>query len=108
MLLFIQMAVCCIHINPMTIEFDESQLRRLAQIEDEANCDIRAGFDWGQNLGSYLAQSTNSVSHDKFVAMLQENWGNVLSIEELEEVTMSFQQQLQSRVIQKLQSTKSS
>lgn len=91
----------------MTLEPDELQLRRLAQIEDEANCDISAGFDWGQNLGSYLAQSTNTVSHSKLIAMLQENLGTVLSIEELEEVALSFQQQLRSRVIQKLQSTKS-
>ena len=36
----------------MDLEIDDTELLKLAQIEDDADCDISAGFDFGKNLGN--------------------------------------------------------
>lgn len=88
----------------MEFKLSEARLRELAQIEAEANCDIGAGFDWGQNLGTHLKQVNSYVEDEKLMAVLQERLGDVLSKEELQEIVYSFQVQLRDRVIEKLQS----
>lgn len=95
----------------MEFKLSEVRLRELAQIEAEANCDIAAGFDWEQTLGTYPKQADSYVTDEKLteklMVVLQERWGDVLSREEIEEMIHSFQCQLQNRVIEKLQSTQS-
>lgn len=90
----------------MEFKLSEARLRELAQIEAETNCDIEAGFNWGQNLGTYLKQVNSYVDDEKLMAVLQERLGDVLSREELQEMIHSFQVQLRNRVIEKLQSAK--
>ncbi|UBF27476.1 hypothetical protein K9N68_05890 [Kovacikia minuta CCNUW1] len=91
----------------MEFRLDEAELRELAQIEAETNCDISAGFDWGQSLGNYLSQATRTIDHGKLLEILRESLGNVLSQEELEDAANSIQAQLRNRVIEKFQSAKS-
>lgn len=91
----------------MEFRLDEAELRELAQIEAETNCDIGAGFDWGQNLGNYLSQATRTLNHEKLLEVLRESLGSVLSQDELEDAANSIQQQLRNRVIEKFQSARS-
>jgi hypothetical protein len=78
----------------MNLKIDDTELLRLAQIEDEADCDISAGFDLGESLGNYLSQCLNSVSYEQLKEMLHNRVGNALSVEELDEVVSSIQQEL--------------
>lgn len=87
----------------MAFQLSEARLKELAQIEEEANCDIGAGFDWGQTLDHYLATASSCIDAEKLRALLKERLAHVLSQEELEEVARSFQDQLQSRIMKKLQ-----
>jgi hypothetical protein len=88
----------------MAFQLDEAELRALAQIEAETNCDIGAGLDWGQPLGQDLAPTSNLVDHGKLLEILQERLGTVLSQEELEETAQGIQAQLRTRLSEKLQS----
>jgi hypothetical protein len=78
----------------MNLEIDDAELLRLAQIEDEADCDISAGFDHGENLGDYLSQTLNSISYEHLKEMLHNRVGTALSVEELDAVVSSIQQEL--------------
>lgn len=65
---------------------NNSWLQWAVQLEDEANCDVDAGLDLGQNLGVYLVKTQSHISHEKLMAILQEELGNILSQEEIEEI----------------------
>jgi len=78
----------------MNLEINEKELLRLAQVEDEADCDISAGFDRGKNLGIYLSQALSSISYEQLKEMLHDRVGNALSVEELDEVVYGIQQEL--------------
>ena len=87
----------------MNLEIDDAELLRLAQIEDEADCDISAGFDHGENLGNYLSQALNSVSYDQLKEMLHNRFGDTLSVEKLDEAVSSIQQELSKpRLVQEI------
>ena len=43
----------------MEFVFDEAAAREAARIEDEAGCDIIAGYDLGANAGAYLSFVSN-------------------------------------------------
>lgn len=48
------------HFDWETFTYDSEWLREAVRIEDEADCDISAGFDWGANLGAVMAQRTGN------------------------------------------------
>lgn len=88
----------------MNLEIDDAELLRLAQIEDEADCDISAGFDHGEYLGGYLSQALNSISYERLKEMLHNRVGNAMSVEELDAVVSSIQQELSNpRLVQENQ-----
>lgn len=90
----------------MNLEIDDTELLRLAQIEDDADCDISAGFDFGKNLGNYLSQTLNSVSYERLKEMLQNRVGNALSTEEIDEITSGIEQELlKSCLVQETKNT---
>ena len=43
------------HFDWETFTYDEEWLREAVRVEEEADCDISAGFDWGTNLGAIMA-----------------------------------------------------
>jgi hypothetical protein len=78
----------------MRIKFDDNWLRWASQIEDESDCDITAGLDYGQNLGKYLETVMSDrkfVSRERFVQVLQDQVGSALSQEEIENLAQDFQ-----------------
>ncbi|WP_271253213.1 hypothetical protein [Pseudanabaena sp. Chao 1811] len=85
----------------MNLEIDDAELLRLAQIEDEADCDISAGFDHGENLGIYLSQSLNSISYNQLSEILHNSFGNALSAEEIDKVVLGIQQASKSHLVHK-------
>ncbi|KYC37577.1 hypothetical protein WA1_39600 [Scytonema hofmannii PCC 7110] len=87
----------------MEFKISEEHARAMAQIEEEANCDIGAGFDWGANLGEFLASTNCYIDHRKLLELLSERLEDVLSQEEIEETARSFQEQLRERVVKKYQ-----
>ncbi|KYC36549.1 hypothetical protein WA1_43460 [Scytonema hofmannii PCC 7110] len=91
----------------MEFKLSAARLKELAQIEEEANCDIGVGFDWGQKLGDYLLSTHYLIDQAKLITMLHEGLGNVLSTQELEELAIRFQEDLRNRVVAKLQSIES-
>lgn len=45
----------------------EEEAREFAQLEKSVGCDIGAGFDWGTNLGKFLANASHDVDHEKLM-----------------------------------------
>lgn len=76
-------------------DIDEAEMLRDVQIEDESGCDIRAGINHGTNLGNYLFEKINTISYDELKEILIDSKvGNILSSEEIEEVTAKIQERI--------------
>ena len=76
-------------------DIDEAEMLRDVQIEDESGCDIRAGINHGINLGNYIFEKINSISYDELKEILTDSKvGNVLSPEEIDEVTAKLQEKI--------------
>lgn len=92
----------------MKFTVTEEEAREMAQFEEEAGCDISAGADWGIHLDKVLElalEHTELVPQRlqvKLVELLSEQFGKVLSNEEVEELVAGFQAQLQRKVLEKL------
>lgn len=95
------------HFDLEKFEFDEEWLRQAVRLEDEADCDIEAGFNWGSDISNYIANRKSLINHNRLMSILQEELGNLLDQEDLEAIANSFQDQVRDRVIEKLQSAKS-
>jgi hypothetical protein len=86
----------------MGFKITEAQARSMARFESEACCDISVGPDYGVHLGEVMALALHPVDRAKFVDLLCDQFGTILSSEEIEEVASSFQIQLQERIAKKL------
>lgn len=92
----------------MKFTVTKEEAREMAQFEEEAGCDISAGADWGIHLDKVLElalEQTELVPQRlqvKLVELLSEQFGKVLSNEEVEELVAGFQAQLQRKVSEKL------
>lgn len=92
----------------MDFKLDEAELRAIqatprqanAQIEEEADCDISAGADWSVR----SPYSQHPINHEKLIALLQDELGEVLSLEELEDMALKVQEQARCRVMEKTHS----
>ena len=91
----------------MEFKITEAEAREMARFEEEVGCDISAGPDWGSRFGKVLEFVLNQPDHGKFVALLKEQYGTVLSPEEIEDVAVSFQAQLQERLERKVSQRRS-
>ena len=63
-----------IQLNWDTFTYDEAWLREVARQEEDADCDISAGYDWGTHLGEYL---TNPQGYNQFAhlrSMVKQAW----------------------------------
>lgn len=91
----------------MTFKIDPEHLRELAKIEEESNCDIEAGFDWGRSAGDYLASTKSYLDRQKLLAILRESLNDVLEPEDIEAIATDLQNRTQDLVTEKLQSAQS-
>jgi hypothetical protein len=85
----------------MEFKITEAEAREMAELEEEVGCDISAGADWGIHLDKVIELALNRFERGKFIDLLNEQLGNVMSSEEIEEVALSFQMQIQERLASK-------
>jgi hypothetical protein len=90
----------------MSFEFDEKWLKNAIQIEDEANCDIQAGLDLGQNADTYISEAKSYINYEKLMVILEESLGTIFQSNELELLASELQDRTRDLVIQKLQTKK--
>ncbi|NJR32080.1 MAG: hypothetical protein HC778_03445 [Chamaesiphon sp. CSU_1_12] len=94
----------------MEFKITEAEVREMAEFEEEVGCDISAGADWGIHLDKVIEIALNPVDlgepmlrdREKFIDLLKEQFGNVISPSEIEEIASSFQMQIQEWLASKL------
>jgi hypothetical protein len=86
----------------MEFKMTEAEAREMARFEEEVGCDISAGPDWGIHFDKVIELVLNQGDNSKFVNLLNEQFGTVMSPEEIEEVAASFQAQIQERLESKI------
>jgi hypothetical protein len=94
----------------MEFKITEAEAREMAKFEEGVGCDISAWPDWGVNLDRVMELALNRFDSSqenlrqrgKFADLLNEQFGNVMSPEEIEEVATSFQMQIQERLVNKI------
>jgi hypothetical protein len=86
----------------MRFQITEDEAREMARLEEECSCDISAGTDWGIHLDKVMELALYPGSYNKFVDLLNEQFGRVMSSDEIEEVAASFQMQIQKRLAGKV------
>jgi hypothetical protein len=86
----------------MEFKMTEAEAREMARFEEEVGCDISAGPDWGIHFDKVIELVLNQGDNSKFVNLLNEQFGTVMSPEEIEEVAASFQAQIQERLERKI------
>jgi protein-arginine kinase activator protein McsA len=91
----------------MQFQISDAQVRAMARLEIEAGCDVSAGPDYGIHLGKVMELAFHQVNREKFVNLLSQEVGNVLSREEIEEVASNIQAQIQELVAEKVSSQQS-
>jgi hypothetical protein len=91
----------------MEFMITEAEAQRLAELETEAGGMISAGPDLGDRLGDVIRLELFGVDHNKVVKLLNTEFGNVLSRDEIEEVAADLQTQIERRLIQKMVAQKS-
>ena len=91
----------------MEFKITEAEAQRLAEVETEAGGMISAGPDLGDRLGDIIRLELFGVDRNKVVKLLNTEFGNVLSRDEIEEVAADLQTQIERRLIQKMVGQKS-
>ncbi len=86
----------------MEFKMTEAEAREMARFEEEVGCDISAGPDWGIHFDKVIELVLNQGDNSKFVNLLNEQFGTVMSPEEIEEVAASFQAQIQEHLERKI------
>jgi hypothetical protein len=86
----------------MEFKITEAEAREMAKLEEEVGDDLSAGADWGIHLDRVMELALNRVDLSKFIDLLNEQVGSVMSPEEIEEVASSFQMQIQQRLKSKI------
>ncbi|KAM3096140.1 hypothetical protein ACKFKF_23415 [Phormidesmis sp. 146-12] len=85
----------------MKFTVTEAEARQMAQFEEEVNCDISAGSDWGSDFDQVLELVLTQIDNAKLTELISEQLGQVLSLEEVKELVASFQSQVREKVAEK-------
>ncbi|MBD1930117.1 hypothetical protein H6F74_28430 [Trichocoleus sp. FACHB-90] len=65
--------------NWESFTYDEGWLREAVRLEDEADCDIEAGFDWGASLGALIAHPEAYSRLVRLRSMVMRSFGELLA-----------------------------
>ena len=79
------------------IKFDEKWLREAVAIEDEADCDIHAGLELGQNLDEYVTNAKSYINRQKLISVLKDGFEEILSPTDIEEIADELQKEAQEK-----------
>jgi hypothetical protein len=86
----------------MTFKISQQRLLEMLAIEEECNCDISAGVDYGIHIGDYIASVVNLspplLNGEKLMGLLKEELGNRLTQTELEALAAEVQAEVRARV----------
>jgi hypothetical protein len=89
----------------MTFKIDEARFWELVAIEEDCNCDIIAGVDHGANIGkyiqTYLAPPASTFNREKLVSFLEEEIGDQLPLEDIENIASELELRVQERMAQR-------
>ncbi len=88
------------------IKFDEKWLREAVTMEDEADCDIHAGLELGQNLGEYVKNAKSYINRQKLISVLKDGFDEVLSPTDIEEIADELQKEAQEKARKIIQAKK--
>ena len=88
------------------IKFDEKWLREAVAMEDEANCDIHAGLELGQNLGKYVKNAKSYINRQKLISILEEKYEEILTSQDIEEIANELQKEAQEKARKIIQAKK--
>ncbi|MGF1522646.1 MAG: hypothetical protein ACFBSF_10060 [Leptolyngbyaceae cyanobacterium] len=91
----------------MVFEISRDELLEMARIEEEAGCDVEAGFDWGRSAGAYLVSAQNYIDREKLLLLLQEGLSTLLDAEAIDAIATELQNHTKDLVVEKLQSAES-
>ena len=91
----------------MAFEISQDELLEMARIEEEAGCDVEAGFDWGPNADAYLVSAHSYIDRAKLLALLREGLSTMLDAEDIDAIATELQNHTKDLVIEKLQSAES-
>jgi len=88
----------------MTFKIDEKRFQELVALEEECNCNIGAGIDYGSHIGKYIATVLQTQSQllnpDRLITFLQGELGEQLSTEDLNAIAAEMQEQVCRRIVQ--------
>jgi hypothetical protein len=62
-----------------TFTYDEEWLREAVRQEDEAGCDIAAGYDWGAHLGDVMANPEGYSHVTMLRSMVVQAWNRLVT-----------------------------
>lgn len=88
------------------IKFDEKWLREAVAIEDEADCDIHAGLELGQNLGEYVTNAKSYINRQKLISVLKDGFDEILSPTDIEQIADELQREAQEKARKIIQAKK--
>jgi len=91
----------------MEFKITAEEALEMAKFEEEANCDISAGSEWGIHLDKVMELALSQVNPAPLVEVLSQQLGNILSPDEIEDLVANFQAQAQAKVTEKLTLQKS-
>jgi hypothetical protein len=91
----------------MAFEISQDELLEMARIEEEAGCDVEAGFDWGRSAAAYLISAQSYIDREKLLALLRESLSALLDTEEIDAIATKLQNHTKDLVIERLQSAES-
>lgn len=69
-----------------SLDMSESQWAEMLAIEEETDCDVSAGFDYGQNTSAYLSLGKKYIDSEKLLALLHERLETFLTTEDIEHI----------------------
>lgn len=75
----------------MPFQLSTARLQTLIQVEESAECDVEAGFDWNHRTPDYLNRAQSYVNRDKLLEVLREALGNLLAREDIEAIATDLQ-----------------
>jgi hypothetical protein len=91
----------------MEFKITTEEALEMAKFEEEANCDISAGTDLGLHLDKVMELALNPIDPDQLLELIRHQLGNILSLDEIEDLVANFQTQAQAKIAEKLTLQKS-
>ena len=62
-----------------TFTYDEDWLREAVRLEEEADCDVSAGYDWGTHLGAMMTNPEGYGHFTQLRSMVIQAWQQLVT-----------------------------